>query len=175
MSGARLSWSHVSLYAWFVHPVSFLLPSSSQLCNMWSLVPWFSSCTSLGFGVQLNGLKTEGKVPFAESFDQAQKNTFLRFINPFWRVSDALSKILFPTSQSMDDHLKVVDTFAREVAEKRRGELASGLEFRDLLSRFMTAHNNKGEPLNNDEVSQSITFLCHVLTFWLLHSYVILC
>lgn len=75
----------------------------------------------------------------------------------------------------MDDHLKVVDTFAREVAEKRRGELASGLEFRDLLSRFMTAHNNKGEPLNNDEVSQSITFLCHVLTFWLLHSYVILC
>lgn len=108
---------------------------------------------SLGFGVQLNGLKTEGKVPFAESFDQAQKNTFLRFINPFWRVSDALFKVLFPTSQSMDDHLKVVDTFAREVAEKRRGELASGMEFRDLLSRFMTAHNNKGEPLNNDEVS----------------------
>ncbi|CDH59581.1 cytochrome p450 [Lichtheimia corymbifera JMRC:FSU:9682] len=106
----------------------------------------------LGFGVQLNGLKTEGKVPFAESFDQAQKNTFLRFINPFWRVSDALSKVLFPTSQSMDDHLKVVDTFAREVAEKRRGELASGMEFRDLLSRFMTAHNNKGEPLNNDEL-----------------------
>ncbi|KAI7876733.1 cytochrome P450 [Lichtheimia hyalospora FSU 10163] len=106
----------------------------------------------LGFGVQLNGLKTEGKVPFAESFDQAQKNTFLRFINPFWRLSDAVSKVLFPTSQSMDDHLKVVDTFAREVAEKRRGELASGLEFRDLLSRFMTAHNNKGEPLNNDEL-----------------------
>ncbi|ORZ03289.1 cytochrome P450 [Syncephalastrum racemosum] len=110
----------------------------------------------LGFGVQLNALTQKGKVPFAESFDQAQKNTFLRFVNPVWPLTDAFVKLLMPWNKSMDDHLKVVDTFAREVTERRREEMAQGLEFRDLLSRFMTARNAKGEPLNNDELRDTV-------------------
>ncbi|KAI9320823.1 cytochrome P450 [Dichotomocladium elegans] len=106
----------------------------------------------LGFGVHLNSLTAKGKVPFAESFDQAQKNTFLRFINPFWRISDALSKIVYPGSPGMAEHLKVVDDFAQKVICDRRVELANGTEFRDLLSRFMNSKNNKGEPLSNEEL-----------------------
>lgn len=52
----------------------------------------------------------------------------------------------------MGDHLNVVDTFARGVIEKRREEIASGQQFQDLLSRFMNANNNKGDPLSNDEL-----------------------
>lgn len=91
-------------------------------------------------------------MPFAEAFDQAQKNTFLRFINPVWPLSDKLLKLIMPWKPSMGDHLNVVDTFARGVIEKRREEIASGQQFQDLLSRFMNANNNKGDPLSNDEL-----------------------
>ncbi|KAI9499580.1 cytochrome P450 [Zychaea mexicana] len=106
----------------------------------------------LGFGVHLNAMAQKGKVQFAEAFDDAQKNTFLRFINPAHVVSEALTKLFYPNSNSMKDNLKIVDTFAREVTEKRREELASGKEYRDLLSRFMTAKNMNGQDLSNDEL-----------------------
>ena len=109
----------------------------------------------------------KGKVPFAESFDQAQKNTFLRFINPFHPFTEAVTKLFYPSSPSMTEHLKVVDTFAREVTEKRRGELASGMEFRDLLSRFMNAKNNNDEPLSNNEVKLKPTRIaCQTRKDW---------
>ena len=106
----------------------------------------------LGFGVHLNAMGTKGKVPFAEAFDDAQKDTFMRFVNPAHVVSEAVMKLFYPNSRSMTENLKVVDDFARDVIEKRRKEIASGQEFRDLLSRFMTAKNKNGQPLSNDEV-----------------------
>ncbi|KAG1445679.1 hypothetical protein G6F56_009830 [Rhizopus delemar] len=42
-----------------------------------------------------------------------------------------------PWKATMKDHLEVVDSFAREVIEKRREEMAKGEEHQDLLSRFM--------------------------------------
>lgn len=107
---------------------------------------------SLGFGVQLNALGSKEKVPFAAAFDEAQKNTFQRFVNPIWPITERIQKLVLPWKPGMNDHLRVVDTFAREVTEKRRKEIANGEEHRDLLSRFMNARNAKGEPLNNDEL-----------------------
>ena len=95
---------------------------------------------------------TKGKVPFAEAFDDAQKDTFMRFVNPAHVISEAVMKLVYPNSQSMTENLKVVDDFARDVTKKRRKEIAGGQEFRDLLSRFMTAKNKDGQPLSNDEV-----------------------
>ncbi|KAI8047135.1 cytochrome P450 [Gilbertella persicaria] len=106
----------------------------------------------LGFGVQLNALASKKKVPFAVAFDEAQKTTFQRFVNPVWTVTERLSRLVMPWRPSMNDHLHVVDQFACQVIEKRRVEMAQNIEFRDLLSRFMHARNAQGELLNNDEL-----------------------
>ncbi|CDH48255.1 cytochrome p450 [Lichtheimia corymbifera JMRC:FSU:9682] len=106
----------------------------------------------LGFGVQLNALGSKGKVPFAAAFDEAQKNTFQRFVNPIWPITERIQKMLAPWRDGMKDHLHVVDSFAREVTEKRREEMAAGEVKKDLLSRFMQARNANGEPLNNNEL-----------------------
>ncbi|ORZ03610.1 cytochrome P450 [Syncephalastrum racemosum] len=106
----------------------------------------------LGFGVNLNALGSKDKVPFAAAFDEAQKNTFQRFVNPIWPITEKIQKLAMPWKPGMNDHLNVVDTFAREVTEKRRIEIANGEEHKDLLSRFMNAKNANGQPLNNDEL-----------------------
>lgn len=106
----------------------------------------------LGFGVHLNALSAMGKVPFAEAFDEAQKQTFQRFVNPIWPITERFLSIVMPWKASMNNHLRVVDSFAREVIEKRRVEIANGETHRDLLSRFMDSHNTKDELLNNDEL-----------------------
>ncbi|KAI9318806.1 cytochrome P450 [Dichotomocladium elegans] len=106
----------------------------------------------LGFGVNLNALGSKSKVPFAAAFDEAQKTTFQRFVNPIWPVTERLQKLMAPWRPGMQDHLNVVDTFARQVIEKRREEIAAGEMKADLLSRFLNACNAHGEPLNNDEL-----------------------
>lgn len=93
-----------------------------------------------------------GKVPFAESFDEAQKTTFSRFINPIWPITERLQRFTMPWKPNMNHHLNVVDSFARQVTEKRRQEIANGEVHGDLLSRFMDARNAQGELLNNDEL-----------------------
>ncbi|GAA5813761.1 hypothetical protein MFLAVUS_007248 [Mucor flavus] len=110
------------------------------------------SFIELGFGVQLNALSTKGKVPFAASFDEAQKNTFIRFINSVWPITERIVNFATPWKANMNDHLKVVDGFARSVIEKRRVQLEAGEVHKDLLSRFMDARNNKGDLLNNEEL-----------------------
>lgn len=110
------------------------------------------SFIELGFGVELNALSTKGKVPFAAAFDEAQKNTFLRFVNPIWPATERILSFLMPWKSSMNEHLGVVDTFAREVTEKRRVQIEAGEVHKDLLSRFMDARNHKGNLLSNDEL-----------------------
>lgn len=60
---------------------------------------------------------------------------------------------LQPWKKSINQHLKTVDTFAYEVIEGRRQQLARGeTHHKDLLSRFMDAHNEKDELLDNKEL-----------------------
>lgn len=110
------------------------------------------SFIELGFGVELNSLSTKGKVPFAAAFDEAQKNTFLRFVNPIWPTTERIIGLLTPWKLNMNDHLSVVDGFARSVIEKRRAQLDAGEIHKDLLSRFMDASNHKDEPLSTDDL-----------------------
>lgn len=104
---------------------------------------------SLGFGVQLNALGSIEKVPFAEAFDEAQKNTFQRFVNPIWPVTERLTRFTMPWKKTMRDHLAVVDGFARGVIHQRREEMARGEVHGDLLSRFMQAQK-QGAALDTD-------------------------
>ncbi|KAI8980884.1 cytochrome P450 [Pilobolus umbonatus] len=106
----------------------------------------------LGFGVHLNALTSKDRVPFAVAFDEAQKNTFQRFINPIWPITERIAGMLQPWKPTMKHHLQVVDAFARNVTEQRRVQIANGEVHTDLLSRFMNAHNSNNELLSNDEL-----------------------
>ncbi|KAI8097201.1 cytochrome P450 [Halteromyces radiatus] len=108
----------------------------------------------LGFGVHLNSLQQEGKVPFAAAFDEAQKGTFFRMINQYWSKTEPAFNFIAPwLFPNMKEGLKVVDSFAREVTEKRRADMAAGkTDAKDLLSRFMKASNQQGEPLDDNEL-----------------------
>ncbi|KAI8369532.1 cytochrome P450 [Radiomyces spectabilis] len=117
----------------------------------------------LGFGVQLNALTTNGKVPFAASFDECQKNCFQRFLNPIWTFTESVQSIIQPWKMTIKQHLEIVDTFANNVIDQRR-ELLEAIERgdsqeempKDLLSRFMKANNEHNEPLNNKELRDMI-------------------
>ncbi|KAI8137496.1 cytochrome P450 [Fennellomyces sp. T-0311] len=110
----------------------------------------------LGFGVHLHALANPGKVPFAASFDVCQANAFQRFINPLWRVTESLSAVLQPWKKSIPAHLDTVNTFAYEVIEQRRQQIAAGEVHKDLLSHFMKAKNQHNEPLNSQELRDII-------------------
>ncbi|CEI92088.1 hypothetical protein RMCBS344292_06361 [Rhizopus microsporus] len=107
----------------------------------------------LGFDVQLNALSSKDKVPFAASFDECQLNSFQRFVNPFWRLTEPVYVLLHPWQKSIKQHLRTINEFANQVIENRRADMEKGIKtHRDLLSRFMNATNEHGEPLNNKEL-----------------------
>jgi fatty acid omega-hydroxylase len=111
---------------------------------------------SLGFGVKLGALLTEGKVPFAESFDFLQRLGARRLINPFLPITLATDKVFKPWKMTPEQHLKVIDKFAEDVIQKRRKEIAAGEVHSDLLSRFMEATNENGEKLNDTELRDTV-------------------
>ncbi|KAL9558727.1 hypothetical protein MBANPS3_000774 [Mucor bainieri] len=128
---------------------------SNQVVDFHDLMFKFTldSFILLGFGVQLHALDSQEKVPFAASFDECQLNSFQRFINPLWRVTEPIATLLQPWKKSINQHLETVDGFANQVIEGRRQQLADGeTHHRDLLSRFMDAHNEHDELLSNKEL-----------------------
>ncbi|ORZ25556.1 cytochrome P450 [Absidia repens] len=95
-------------------------------------------------------------VPFAESFDELQKNSFDRFMNFMEPVNRKFSEIFMPWKPTVASHQKVIDEFANSVIQKRRAQLAAGEVHKDLLSRFMETTNENGEPLNDKELRDTI-------------------
>lgn len=110
----------------------------------------------LGFGVDIKALSHTDKVPFAASFDELQLHSFQKFIDPFVNIKSVLKQIFRPSETTPAQHIKVVDEFAKSVIDNRRQQLARGEESKDLLSRFMNAQNEHGEPLNDVELRDTI-------------------
>ncbi|ORX50219.1 cytochrome P450 [Hesseltinella vesiculosa] len=110
------------------------------------------SFVKLGFGVSVGALQTKGKVAFAEAFDYSQRNSYERFINPAFKVTETLATLMMPWRRSPSYYFKVMDDFAYKIIRQRRQELSEGKEFKDLLSRFMTTKNESNESLNDEEL-----------------------
>ncbi|KAI9274186.1 cytochrome P450 [Sporodiniella umbellata] len=110
----------------------------------------------LGFGVQLDSLLKEESVPFAESFDFLQRNCAARFMDPASKLKERFANMFQAKEKTIPYNLKVIDTFAQEVIEKRRKEIAAGEEKKDLLGRFMAASNESGERLNDKELRDAV-------------------
>jgi cytochrome P450 len=72
-------------------------------------------------------------------------------------IIEASVKVFKPWQMSTKDHLQAVDTFAESVIAQRRKEIAEGNDsHKDLLARFMNAHNEKGEKLNDTELRDTV-------------------
>ncbi|KAI9498853.1 cytochrome P450 [Zychaea mexicana] len=110
----------------------------------------------LGFGKQLNSLLSKEKVPFAESFDICQQKCFERFVDPFADLREALKPIFRPGTKTIKQHLKTVNDFAYTLVNERREQLKNGGEYKDLLSRFMSARNEKNELLSDTELRDTV-------------------
>ncbi|KAI8086171.1 cytochrome P450 [Halteromyces radiatus] len=110
----------------------------------------------LGFGVDIKSLTHGEKVPFAASFDILQQGAFEKFIDPFVNVRNTFKKYFMPWETTPEQHLEVIDAFAKNVIDGRRAQLAAGEVHKDLLSRFMNARNEFGEPLNDVELRDTI-------------------
>ncbi|KAI9010412.1 cytochrome P450 [Phycomyces nitens] len=114
------------------------------------------SFVHLGFGVQLDSLRTKEEVTFAASFDACQHYSFEKFANPFVDYFNAIDKITHPWKKTINQHIKTIDDFASSVISKRRAELALGETHTDLLSRFMNAKNENGESLSDKELRDTV-------------------
>ncbi|KAI8144404.1 cytochrome P450 [Fennellomyces sp. T-0311] len=115
------------------------------------------SFVQIGFGRNLDILCSNEPVPFAVSFDICQENYFIRLVDPFTNLRESFIKpILHPTQPTIKDHLKTVNDFAYTLIDERAEKLNQGIEYKDLLSRFMNARNESNEPLNRKELRDTV-------------------
>ncbi|CAO3640774.1 unnamed protein product [Cunninghamella blakesleeana] len=91
----------------------------------------------LGFGADINGLGAKNKIPFAEAFDESQRNTFQRFINPFWPTTEKLANTLMPWRKNMNSNIEIINNFVYKIINQRRNQINKGKIYKDLLSRFI--------------------------------------
>ncbi|KAG2223721.1 hypothetical protein INT45_003445 [Circinella minor] len=110
----------------------------------------------LGFGKQLDSLRSKKKVPFAESFDICQHASFERFVDPFTDLRESFKPIFKPGTKTIKQHLQVVNDFAYGLVNDRREQIKNGGEYKDLLSRFMNAKNEHNQPLSNEELRDTV-------------------
>lgn len=110
----------------------------------------------LGFGEDLGALRSEAKLPFAESFDEAQFMSSRRMMLPFWEVRQTMSRIFTPWKTPMSYHIKVVNDYAKDIVTKRRAEVEAGVERHDLLARFLGTEDENGDHLSDKQLRDMI-------------------
>ena len=91
-----------------------------------------------------------------DSFDICQNNCFERLHSPTTRFWEALQPVISPRSTPIDHHYRVVENFAYSIIRERRDQLQQGVEFNDLLSRFMATRNQNGEFISDQELRDTV-------------------
>jgi cytochrome P450 len=153
--------------------------SSKNFCDIQETFQRFSLDTigELAFGVEIGSLKS--KVPFAISFDNANKAVVERSFHPFYRMW--FLNWLLPYT-SIDNHLKkaikTLDEFSYRVIRERK--TVEDLEEReDILSRYLCTTDDEGNKFSEkyirdaminlilagrDSASQLVTWTAYLLS-----------
>lgn len=98
----------------------------------------------IAFGKNINSLERD--VPFSTAFDLAQVEIERRFFAPHWR---------FRNESQLRKSIAVLDEFAAQVIAERRKD--PELEQKqDLLSRYMVARDENGEPYSDSYLRDTI-------------------
>ena len=85
----------------------------------------FDSICEIAFGVGANSLDSEERgLQFQAAFDTAQRNATRRFIKAFWKIERFLASIGIGGGEEkeLNDCMKVVDDFIREIVQNRTEE-----------------------------------------------------
>ena len=93
----------------------------------------------------------EKEVEFAAAFDRLNNALAIRFINPFWQVSEWWTG----AGDKVKRDAKVVRDFALDIIQKRRAQAQQESGNKDLLQRFMDL-SNEGEALSDDMLVDSV-------------------
>lgn len=133
------------------------------------------SIGELGYGISIDALKENKEaLDFCTSFDYVQAETSVRFLlHPWWRW--------LPHS-SFNSHIKNVDTFMKNIVDKRKKEVEEGMDIserHDLLSKFLLSKDENGNPAFDDKylldvlknfliAGRDTTALCLTWTFYLI-------
>lgn len=109
----------------------------------------------LGFSVQLNSLI--GRAEFADSFDALQMHAFNMFFIPFIDTFETIKHYThyWCKQKSIRQHVDVINTFAYGIIQERRKKelIADHNDSQsDILHRFMTCKNEKGQPLTDTDL-----------------------
>ena len=75
---------------------------------------------------------------------------------PTTHLWEALQPVLLPWSTPASHHYRTVEEFAYRIIRERRGQLAEGNEFNDLLSRFMVTRDQDGELLGDVDLRDTV-------------------
>jgi len=152
---------------------------SKKFCDIQEIFQRFSLDTigELAFGVEIGSLKS--KVPFAISFDNANKGVVQRSFHPFYRIW-FLNWLLPYTRVDKDlrQTLRTLDQFSYQVIKERKN--VDDLEERkDLLSRYLCMTDDEGIKFSDkylrdiminlilagrDSASQLVTWTCYLLS-----------
>ena len=137
--------------------------SGGAVVDMQTLMFRFTldSIGNIGFGVELDTLRKE-ELPFATSFDAAQKIAALRFTKPFW--NSVVGQLLYPSEREMARHVTVLNAFASDVISKRRAEFereksaaqqqqeSNSSKHENILSLFMAENLGLDDKMLSDIV-----------------------
>jgi cytochrome P450 len=104
--------------------------------------------SEIAFGIKMDCLKAEHEHPFQTAFDSAQRATILRFVRPtpFWKLQRLLGVgyegQLQRNMKVIDD--TVIDIIAKSLERRQSGGggVASGEEFKDIVSLFLDNFEN---------------------------------
>jgi len=101
----------------------------------------------IAFGVDIGSLKSSD-VPFAVAFDAINSLSFLRFLDPFWKLKRALP-FLSENEVKLKKAIKVSDNFVYDLIKNRKEEKSEDRE--DLVSLFLRLFKKEAQDKNMDK------------------------
>ncbi|EPQ31816.1 cytochrome p450 oxidoreductase [Pseudozyma flocculosa PF-1] len=125
-----------------------------------------SSFVKIAFSQDTGSLsKPDQPDEFGEAFNYAQKVLDMRFVQPWWKLSEKYNE----TGRKMRECRKIIDNFTDEIVENRRSQAAAKAAGRlpasdggendgrkDLLDLFMAHRMSDGSGLSNKQLKDTI-------------------
>lgn len=118
----------------------------------------FDAFVNMGFGVEMNSLRSETPPAFQTAFDEAQEHIVWRSVTQGWPLFEKLNG----SGARHKRNAQTIDEFAYGVVDRRaaeaqkNGEAGGVPKESDLLALFAAIRDEKGEPLSRKELRDAI-------------------
>ncbi|KAI8620483.1 cytochrome P450 [Chytriomyces sp. MP71] len=107
----------------------------------------FDSFTKVAFGIDMHSMTAKEKVPFMDSFDNAQRVVVNRILTPLWQIVDYLTG----TAKTQAKDVATIREFGLKVIKEKRELLkVETSDGNDLLSLLMRVTDEDGNPPSDE-------------------------